>query len=108
MLRSDAESRLVIREPRKMIVVEMATNTTSSRGSLFYEYKLGTTAAVAARKIRTAFGNDAVSDRTTQKSSKKLSSGAFSLTNEARSAENVEANSSTTCLELAEAFNMSD
>lgn len=97
----------------------MATNKTLIRGCLLYEYKLGTKAAVAARKICTAFGDDAVSDRTAQKWFKKFSSGDLSLTDEARSGrpkiinnediqQVVEANSRTTCLELAERFNVSD
>jgi [histone H3]-lysine36 N-dimethyltransferase SETMAR len=97
----------------------MAANKMLIRSCLLYEYKLGTKAAEAARKICTAFGDDAVSDRTAQKWFKKFSSGDFSLIDEARSGrpkiinnedikEVVEANSSTTCLELAERFNVSD
>lgn len=97
----------------------METNKTLIRGCLLYEYKHGTKAAVAAQKICTAFGDDVVSDRTAQKWFKKFSSGDFNLNDEARSGrpkiinnedlqQVVEANSSTTCLELAERFNVSD
>ncbi|GJQ82162.1 hypothetical protein Trydic_g5999 [Trypoxylus dichotomus] len=97
----------------------MATTTVLVGGCLFYEYKLSTKAAVAARKRCIAFGYDPVSDQTAQKWFKKFSSGYHSMTGEVRSGrpkiinnEDLkqvgEANSSTTCLELAQRFDVSD
>ncbi|GJQ72378.1 hypothetical protein Trydic_g3461 [Trypoxylus dichotomus] len=71
------------------------------------------------RKIRTTFGDDAVTDRTEQKRFKKFCSRDLSLIDEARSGKPkvinnddlkqlVETDSSTTCLELTEKFNVTD
>ncbi|GJQ78517.1 hypothetical protein Trydic_g11631 [Trypoxylus dichotomus] len=97
----------------------MAIGITLIRSSLLYESKLGTEATVAARKICTSFGDDAVSVQTAQKWIKKFFSEDLSLANEAHSGrpkitsnedlkQIVEANSNTTCLELEEWFSASD
>lgn len=97
----------------------MAVNKTLIRSCVLYEYKLGTNAAEAARKICIAFGDDVVSRRTAQKWFQKFSRGDFILIDKARSGRPkiinnqnlkvaVERNSSTTCLELAETFNVND
>lgn len=86
--------------------------------TLISKYKLGTKAAVAARKICTAFGNNAVSNRTARKWFKKFSSEDLGLTDEARSGrlkiinsediqQVMETNSRTTCLELSQRLNVS-
>lgn len=74
---------------------------------------------VAVQKIRTAFGNDAISDRTIQKWFKKLSSGDLRLIDETRSGrpkiinnedleQVVQTNFTTTCLELEERSSVYD
>jgi len=96
----------------------MDTNNSVIRSCLLYEFKLGAKAIVAARKICMAFGDHAVSSRTAQKWFKRFTSGNYSLTDEARSGrpkiiendnikEAVESNSSATCADLAQMFNLS-
>jgi [histone H3]-lysine36 N-dimethyltransferase SETMAR len=89
------------------------------RACLLYEFKLGTNAAEASRKICTAFGEDAVTSRTAQRWFKKFALGDQSLEDNARSGRPssldidelrtvIETNSNLTCQMLAEEFQVSD
>lgn len=97
----------------------MSVNTGVIRACLLYEFKLGTKAAEASRKICTAFGDDAVSERTAQKWFKKFVSGDESLEDSPRSGRPsvidneelravIENDSKLTCQELSQMFSVSD
>lgn len=62
----------------------MSTHKSIVRACLLYEFKLGTKAAPAARRICAAFGEHAVSDRTAQKWFARFSSGDESLVDDPR------------------------
>lgn len=97
----------------------MAMSTAIIRACLLYEFKLGSKAAEACRKICTAFGEDAVAERTCQKWFKKFASGDECLEDKPRSGRPstindddiklaIEQDSSQTCQALALRFNVSD
>lgn len=88
------------------------------RACLLYEFKLGSKAAVACRKIRTAFGEDVISERTAQKWFKKFASGDEGIDDAPRSGRPtviddeelrvlVESNPRVSCQELARVFKVS-
>ena len=83
-----------------------------------YEFKLGHRAAVAARNMHTAFGDDAPKERTVQEWFAKFRSGDVNLEDAPRSGrpsspiddllkELVEANPRRTCADLAEELGVS-
>ena len=89
------------------------------RACILYEFKLGTNAAEASRKICTAFGEDALTSRTAQRWFKKFATGDESLEDETRAGRPltldieelrtmIETNSQLTCQMLAERFQVSD
>ena len=87
------------------------------RACLLYEFKLGTKAAEACRKICAAFGEGTIAERTGQKWFKKFPSGNRNLEGEPRSGRPsivnnediklaIEQDSSQTCQDLALRFNV--
>ena len=87
------------------------------RACLLYEFKLGTSASSASRKLCTAFGKGAVSEKTARNWFQKFRSGNETLEDEPRrpiSLNNddlnaaIESDSSLTCHELASRFHVSD
>ena len=89
------------------------------RACLLYEFKLGTSASSAFRKLCTAFGEGAVSERTAQNWFQKFRSGNETLEDELRAGRSIslhngnlkaaiESDSCLTCHELASRFNVSD
>ncbi|OWR48199.1 SETMAR protein [Danaus plexippus plexippus] len=97
----------------------MAVSNAIIRACLLYEFKLGSKAAEAGRKICTALRKGAVAERTSQKWFKKFVSGNESLDDEPRSGRPstinnediklaIEQDSSQTCQALALQFNVSD
>ncbi|XP_072757483.1 histone-lysine N-methyltransferase SETMAR-like [Anoplolepis gracilipes] len=59
-------------------------NSADIRVIFLYEYKLGNSAAKAARNINQAFGENTVNDRKVQRWFEKFRTGDFSLQNEPR------------------------
>ncbi|KHJ88895.1 hypothetical protein OESDEN_11300, partial [Oesophagostomum dentatum] len=97
----------------------MAASNEIIRACLLCEFKLGTKAAEACRKICAAFGEGAIAERTGQKWLKKFSSGNENLEDEPRSGRPstvnnediklaIEQDSSQTCQDFALKFNVSD
>ena len=97
----------------------MSVNSNVIRSCLLYEFKLGSNASEACRKICLAFGNDALKRRTAQKWFAKFSQGDESLEDAPRSGrpsdindeelkETIERNSNLSCQDLAKIFNVSD
>ena len=89
------------------------------RSCLLYEFKLGTSASSASRRICTAFGEGAVSERTARNWFQKFRSGNEALEDEPRAGRPIllnnddlkaaiETDSSLTCHELALRFLVSD
>ena len=94
-------------------------STAVVRACLLYEFKLGTKAAEAARKICSAFGENTVSERTAQKWFQTFSTGDQTLEDKPRAGRPktldleqlqgaIEKDSSQTCQELARRFRVSD
>ena len=86
---------------------------------LLYEFKLGSNASEASRKINFAFGEDAVKERTARNWFKKFSSGDENLDDAPRSGrpisisndelrKAVESNSNLTCHELGLKFHVNE
>lgn len=97
----------------------MTDRKVAIRSCLLYEYKLGTNASEACRKICLAFGEDAVKERTARNWFQKFRSGNESLEDEPRSGrpvsiinselkQAIEADSSLTCHELGLTFNCNE
>ncbi|XP_047139814.1 histone-lysine N-methyltransferase SETMAR-like [Hydra vulgaris] len=97
----------------------MAVSNAIIRACLLYEFKLGTKAAEACRKICAAFGEGTIAERMCQKWFKKFSSGNENLEDELRSERPstvnneeiklaIEQDSSKTCQDLTLRFNVSD
>lgn len=89
------------------------------RACLLYEFKLGSNASEACRRICSAFGNDVVKRRTAQKWFARFGKGDESLEDAPRSGrpsdindkdlqEVIEKNSNLSCQDLAQIFNVSD
>ena len=89
------------------------------RASLLYEFKLGTSALSASRKLCTAFGEGAVSERTARNWFRKFRCGNETVVNEPRAGRLISLNNddlkaaieSDSCLtshELASRFPVSD
>ena len=97
----------------------MSENKTVIRACLLYEYKLGSTASEAHRKICSAFGEQFFSERTARNWFNVFKSGNMSLTDKQRSGrplavndqelvDEIERDSSQTCKELATVFETSN
>ncbi|CAK9804076.1 Histone-lysine N-methyltransferase SETMAR [Anthophora quadrimaculata] len=97
----------------------MSAPNTVIRAILLYEFKLGTNAVEASRKICIAFGGGSVTSRTAQRWFKKFVSGDESLEDEVRSGRPsslntdelrimIETNPNLTCQVLAQRFQVSD
>ena len=87
--------------------------------SLLYEFQLGTSASFACRKLRTAFGEGAVSERTARNWFQKFRSGNETLEDEPRAGRPISLNNDNlkaaiesdlclTCHKLASRFHVSD
>lgn len=87
------------------------------RTCLFYEYKLGTTATEATKKIRTVFGNESLQVRVAQIWYGKFKDGHTNVQDDARSGRPsliddgllrtaIEANPNLCCWELADQFSV--
>lgn len=97
----------------------MSVSNVVIRACLLYEFKLGTNAAEATRKICRAFGQNTVTERTAQNWYRTFRSGDMTLEDQPRSGrpssldeeqlkQAIEEDSSLTCQESAERFNVSD
>ena len=89
------------------------------RACLLYEFKLGTSASSSSRKLCTAFGEGAVSEKTARNWFQKFRSGNETLEDKLRAGRPIslhngnlkaaiEFDSCLTCHELASRFNVSD
>ena len=95
----------------------MSVSNVVIRACLLYEFKLGTNAAEATRKICRAFGQNTVTEpmhKTGTERSEVVTledqprSGRPSSLDEEQLKQAIEEDSSLTCQELAERFNVSD
>ena len=98
---------------------KIETPFTVIRACLLYEYKLGTNIARATRNICMVFREDTLSERTAQKWFKRFASGDASYDDAPRQGRPtivdddelmaaIESDSSQTCQQLAERFNVRD
>ena len=89
------------------------------RASLLYEFKLGTSASSASRKLCTAFGEGAVTERTARNRFQKFRAGNETLEDEPRAGRPIslnnddlkaaiESDSCLSCHELASRFHVRD
>jgi transposase len=96
----------------------MGTAKIVIRACMLYEFKLGSSATAAARKMCQAFGTDVVNERTVQTWYRKFQEGDESLEGAPRSGrptavdnesllEDIEADNGQTCEEMAQQFKVS-